>query len=190
MIGDSHALSLHGQALSLGNQPVRPLVSWVMGGKQWHLAKSPANKFKQKVAQALACVPDRETVLFLFGEIDCRPDEGILHFAAKQPELPLGDIVERTTQGFVEFIQNQIGQRQLKVMIAAIPETNPRLLELQSEKFASSARLIPFFNAQLKSCVEAAGFVFVELPENGVGWHLDDFHLRPEAYVHALAQVA
>lgn len=190
VIGDSHALSLHGQRLSLGNQPLRPLVSWVMGGKQWHLAKPSTNKFKQKVAQALAGVPDHEAVLFLFGEIDCRPDEGILSFAAKRPELPLGAIVERTIQGFVEFIQKEIGQKPLKVMVAAVPETNPRLLELQSEKFANSARLIPLFNARLKSCAEAAGFVFVELPENGVGWHLDDFHLRPEAYVHALAQVA
>jgi hypothetical protein len=76
MVGDSHCLSPAWDEISLNNTNyfIKPLL--VTGCKIWHLRDGSLFHAKTNYYRAIELIPVGATVIFVFGEIDCR--EGIL----------------------------------------------------------------------------------------------------------------
>lgn len=74
--GDSHTLATAWREIIVRGEPVVLRPALVTGLKHWHLRKQAVFYPKAHFWRVLSRLPRHSTVVFLFGEIDCR--EGIL----------------------------------------------------------------------------------------------------------------
>ena len=141
----------------------------------------------------MAQLPPRSTILLTIGEIDCRPNEGILKAWKKYPDKPLDDVVQATVTGYVQYVAGIAAQHGHQMIIGGVPATNIPLNTLTADVAEQLVHLIRVFNAMLKDRTLAAGMDFLDvyaLTDRGDGtasgqWHIDDVHLTPSAMVEA-----
>lgn len=193
LIGDSHTLSPAGRKVvfEANHYTVTPLL--VMGGKAWHLAQEGMNEYKASVRVHFSNQSAGAAVLVSFGEIDCRPHEGILPYARKYGK-PVEDVVTKTVNGYVDFIHEQASQYGLRAILSNVPAPNADLKRVDDKTQNQLIELVRRFNAQLQEKAEACGMEILDLyamtaGENG--WsngtcHLDEYHLQPNVLGLAL----
>jgi tetratricopeptide (TPR) repeat protein len=196
--GDSHSLSLHELRLVYQGEDLQATVEWIPGCKQWHLANEAVNKYKQKFEQVMRRLPPASTVLLTLGEIDCRPNEGILAVHAKHPEKSIDSIVEHTTRRYIDYVAQIMRPLGHRVIVCGVPASNPSLASAFGEQFRALQQLIPLFNRVLGQQAERAGFDFLDMyretapadDRSEAEVHLDSFHLIPEVYASAFRRMA
>lgn len=192
-VGDSHVLSLHGLALGYQGRAHRAQALWIEGCKQWHLGKSEGNAYKLQFEAFLAGVPKGMPVLVSVGEIDCRPDEGILKAWRKRQTEALPALVAATIGNFVAYVAALRDRLELDITLAGVPASNVSpdpADELASRVFPT---LLADFNRELERRAKQAGMGFLDLfalTDCGDGkadgqWHIDRIHLQPDAYAQA-----
>lgn len=196
VIGDSHSLTYQGCALShAGGTAMNCQVHWMPGCKQWHLANSQNNRFKKRFEKIISSLPDGAEILICLGEIDTRFDEGVLKVWRKAAHLPLGELINKTVDGFIDYLQEALADRQMCVMLQTIPAPNLPDKEMD-EILRFYAKFILQFNRRLAQKALAAGMSVLDvwsLTNRGDGiadgqFHLDRFHLRPNAVQVAYEQ--
>ncbi|WP_348944536.1 tetratricopeptide repeat protein [Chitinibacter sp. FCG-7] len=198
VIGESHALSLHGLQFAYRGQNRRGHTLWVEGCKQWHLGQLETNGYQQQFERYLSGVGPQHAVLVCVGEIDCRINEGIFKVWQADPSRKLSELIAETVGGFVAYLTRLQTQYQRQISICGVPASNNMQLgELDVETQASFLGMIHQFNQQLQAAAQQAGLGFLDVfaltdisatgKANG-DWHLDRIHLRPDAYVEAFAQ--
>lgn len=193
VIGDSHALSLHNVQVLHRGQVKTCRSNWILGCKQWHLGNDQANSYKHKFEAEIARLPRLSTILLTIGEIDCRPNEGILMAWEKYPGKSLDDVAQATLTGYVRYVAGIATQYGHQMIIGGVPATNVPLHTLTADAAKQLVRLIRVFNTMLKEQALAAGMDFLDvyaLTDRGDGtasgqWHIDDFHLTPSAMAEA-----
>ena len=100
--GDSHALAPAWRTLSWNGATRRLTPVLVTGLKAWHLRPESDFYPKANFEAAIAKIPDGADVIFAFGEIDCRPNEGFISAASKL-NRPIESIISETVDGFVDW---------------------------------------------------------------------------------------
>lgn len=192
-IGDSHVLSLHGLALDYQGREHRAQGLWVEGCKQWHLGKREGNAYKRQFETFLAALPEGAPVLVSAGEIDCRPDEGILKAWRKQPGEDLPALIAATIRNFIAYIAALRDAFELDVTLAGVPASNTAPEREDAVSSQPYLTLLADFNRELGSQATQAGMGFLDLfalTSRGDGtadgqWHIDGIHLQPGAYAQA-----
>lgn len=193
VLGDSHTLSTHGMVVRHEEQDMQCVAEWIAGCKQWHLASSEPNKYKHKFEKVMARLPLESSVLLSIGEIDCRPDEGMLKVWEKHPEKSLDEIVQSTVDSYLAYVAATSLQYGHKMIVGGVPRSNIPSDSLAPDMARQLAHLIQIFNDALKEQALAAGMSFLDvhaLTDRGDGsaasvWHLDEIHLKPDAVVEA-----
>jgi len=198
VIGESHALSLHGLRLAYRGQIHRAQALWIEGCKQWHLGQQETNHFQQQFEALISTIAPHQAVLVCVGEIDCRFDEGIFKVWQADPSRPLSDLIADTIAAFVAYVARLQAQYQLVVTLCGVPAVNhPQLDELEPDTVASFLSMLDQFNRQLCAAAQNVGLGFLDvfaltnstnIGKADGGWHLDRIHLRPDAYVAAFAR--
>ena len=194
VVGDSHTLAAHATPVSLDGEPWLCQARWIPGCKQWHLGQAGENAYKRRFAAVMASLPAHSTVLLTIGEIDCRHDEGILEVCRKHPDRRRSEVVKATVTAYVDYLGRAWGASGHRLIVAGVPCTNVPLA-LLAEGAADLGGTIREFNRELRRQVEAGGMGFLDLhglTDAGGGlangaWHIDHFHLTPEAYGAAFA---
>lgn len=194
VIGESHSLSAHGVVVRYRDQEMCCDAQWISGCKQWHLGNDKANKYKRKFEAVMARLPRQSNVLLIIGEIDCRPDEGIMKVWGKHPNRTLDDIVQATVGSYVRYVGELATRYQHHLIVCGVPATN-NLEGLTEDMVGQLVAIIRIFNATLKEMVLVAGMSFLDvyaLTDRGDGiasgeWHIDSNHLLPSAVEHAFA---
>lgn len=192
VIGESHSLPAHGVLVPYRGHTMRCTSQWIAGCKQWHLGNSQSNRYKRKFEKIIQALPEQSTVLLLIGEIDCRPDEGILHSWNKTQEKPLSEVAESTAQAYVSYVAKTASRYRHRIVIGGVPATN-YAHELAPEDAKKLIGLIKIFNEYLRGAAFAAGMDFLDihaLTDRGDGiargeWHIDAHHLLPSAIAEA-----
>ena len=141
----------------------------------------------------MARLPRKSTILLTIGEIDCRPNEGILHAWKKSPGKSLDELAQATVTGYVRYVAAIAVQYGHQIIVGGVPATHIPLAALTADVAGQLVRLIRVVNAMLKEAALAAGMDFLdvyELTDRGDGtasgqWHIDDVHLTPDAMVEA-----
>lgn len=116
--GDSHSMTpaWHTMQLRGKDHLVQPLL--VTGMKIWHLRPSsrffPKNNFYNVVPRA----PARSTIIFLFGEIDCR--EGFLVSVQKCRYKDLDEAAQVTIDIYMDILQSLVETYQYEIFIHPI----------------------------------------------------------------------
>lgn len=193
VVGDSHCLSVHNQIVNYHGERLQCKALWIEGCKQWNLGRACDNQYKYAFDVMLRSIPLNSTLLLTIGEIDCRFNEGIFKVWGKNPEQKLGDIVATTIASYLEYIAKVSSEHGYRIIVCGVPATNAMLQDLAPEMTGHYIWMIGEFNAILRKESSERGMGFLDVYSmtnagNGVAnqyWHLDDCHLRPDAYVEA-----
>ena len=141
----------------------------------------------------MAQLPRQSTILLTIGEIDCRPNEGIIKIWKKSSGKSLDDIAQATAVGYVGYVAKIASQYGHQIIVGGVPAPHIRLNALTEDVVRQLVHLISVFNARLKDLALVAGMDFLDvygLTNQGDGiadgrWHIDDYHLTSNAMVEA-----
>lgn len=190
LVGDSHSLAAHGCRIE---QCCRIEARLVVGAKAWHIANRQPNRFKSAVREAIASLPDGCEAVFAFGEIDCRPDEGILVFLKKHPQ-ELGAYLSDLAASYVARILEATLPRNIRTAFCGVPVPGYDLGSLPEEERNRLLEIIAGFNLALQSVSAEAGCGFVDVyaasraePAEG-RTHLDGYHVQPLALARLIGE--
>jgi hypothetical protein len=194
VVGESHALSAHTLRIPFRGTEMHCAAHWISGCKQWHLGNEHANKYKLKFERVINSLPHRSTILLSIGEIDCRPDEGILAAWQKSPGKSLDDLVGATIEPYLSYVALAAQRYDHELIVQGVPAVYlPPGRELPVETAGQLVSLLCSFNAMLKESALRRDFAFLDvhgLTNRGDGiasgeWHIDYHHLRPSALEQA-----
>ena len=192
-LGESHSLSYAHQTIRLENDTyyVKPKI--VFGAKAWHLADTGKNSFKSFLNTQTKTIPDGSPVFISFGEIDCRPDEGIVHHHIKTGE-DLDSLITKTISGYVSHTEKLLNHKTPHRYYFSVPApVDEGFLALHSQTTRElTITTIQLFNKRLKEALNETDAKFVDvyaLTSNQTGvsnmqYHCDHHHLAPSILKH------
>ncbi|MBU3587816.1 tetratricopeptide repeat protein [Polynucleobacter sp. 31A-FELB] len=189
VIGESHSLPYSGLEITFDDQIMQCQSLWIPGCKQWHLGNTQPNQYKAAVINHFRSLPKSSTVLMAIGEIDCRPDEGIVKFMYNNPEMAIDAIVNETINNYLNWLVQANTEMQHQIIVSGVPASNIDFNKLEFISKLGFAELLSTFNEVLKSESQKRGFKFLDIFSmtnfgDGVSngkWHIDEFHLSPAA---------
>ena len=132
-------------------------------------------------------MPKNSLVFLSFGEIDCRPNEGIISAASKL-NRPIENIISDTVEGYVSWFaeQNQSKNHRLFFFNVPAPIYNENYTAEVNEDVTSTIKL---FNSLLRKIVLKNDFNLIDVYKFTVGhdefsnglFHIDGRHLSSAA---------
>jgi len=191
VIGESHSLALSGLGIEWYGDRVRAECRFITGIKMFHLSTSGDNHYKQAISHQIAGLSGGAHVLVCIGEIDCRPNEGIWHYALKSG-APIPEVVSRTVEGYCTWLAEALTKLNPKsVTIQGVPAPNYSLEKMTVEERSDFVKMIIAVNRLLEQTALERGWSFLgvfEATTDGTGishgrWHIDKYHLKPSFYV-------
>lgn len=203
VVGDSHSMSAHGVIVPFHCQEMCCVAEWIEGCKQWHLGNNKPNRFKCKFENIMEKLPRESRILLLIGEIDCRPDEGIIKAWKKSQKMSLDDVAKTTVVSYVSYVTRVAAKFGHRAIIGGIPAPNNirlNILDAEAVSYREAMdqfiRLISLVNSTLKNQALAAGMDFLDvyaITDQGGGrasgeWHIDNYHLLPSAITEAFSK--
>jgi len=196
VIGESHALGYQDISIKVGDSNMLCCPRWIIGCKQWHIGSAGNNLFKHKLNAIISKLPEESNLLFVIGEIDCRFNEGVLDFCRKNPAHNIQEVVKSTISNYLHAIAIKVKSHRHRVTIHGIPCPNIDLLNLNKNDASQLINHVATFNSYLKRMAVDYGFGFLDvhaLTNNGHDisnqlWHLDAYHLLPNAFGVAFNQ--
>ena len=189
VIGESHSLVSHRLSIKSIRGEFLCKSILIMGCKQWHIGNDDRNRFKKKFDKIFDNIPKSSEILLSIGEIDCRIDNGIIKYKNKNQKINLIDLIEATTDNYLNYVCKINSTYKHNITIQGIPCPNIKPKNISREKVNELIDLIKQFNISLKKKSIKIGFNFLdlyELTDRGDGssnkvWHLDSYHLNHKA---------
>lgn len=186
-VGDSHCLSPSETMVVYGGVRCRILSTLIHGCKAFHLARPQNNVYKASLQVIMKALPPQSLVIIGFGEIDCRPDEGI--FMADQEKgvdfrTSIPDFVER----YVAFTETTAAQYHHRLIYYGVPASNPEIFaNFPAEKTAMLKEIISLFNHELGQAARKRNREILDIYDltsksqalQDAEFHIDGFHLHP-----------
>jgi len=186
-LGESHCLSYAHRNITIGGSNFRIFPRITFGAKAFHFSRAKHDSFKAITKAHFVSLPKNSKVFLSYGEIDCRPNEGFIS-AARKRDKPLGELIDQTTEGYVQwFLEQNADQRHhLYFINVPAPVYDEKLTtDLNSEV----ARTVALFNTALKKYSQQHGFDTVDVFKFTAGkegfsnglFHIDGHHLGAKA---------
>jgi tetratricopeptide (TPR) repeat protein len=198
IIGDSHCLAYTNTFLDIKTVPHKIVPHFVMGCKAWHFAQASPNSYKWTFRTILDRLPPRAKCLMSVGEIDCRPEEGIIgHY--KKYGGDLDDMIAKTARPYVRYVSEAMRKRAFDVILTNVPA--PNIEELRKYNIAATPEdaerlvyVIRAFNDQLAREANECNLPLIDLYRLTVGsdgrsdgkHNTDGYHLKPYALAMAI----
>ena len=159
-LGESHCLSYAHRNITMGSSNFRITPRITFGAKAFHFSRAKHEKFKAITKAHFVSLPKNSKVFLSYGEIDCRPNEGFIS-AARKRDKPLEELIDQTTEGYVQwFLEQNAGRRHhLYFINVPAPVYDEKLTTDLNSEVASTVAL---FNAALKKYSLQHGFDTVD----------------------------
>ncbi len=191
-IGDSHCLSANGLKASKGGVDYQIQSFLVIGAKAWHLSREENNRFKASVKCAIDKVEEGACVIFGFGEIDCRVNEGIFPYFLKHHNEHGCSVEQNILQlvgDYVDFVVSEAKRKSIDVVFYGVPACvlTPIVKTLDASDREIYLNVIEQYNKSLKYFSAKIDAVFLDVYSMTIGdsgfaksgVHIDDRHLSP-----------
>ena len=174
--GESHTIPVAWQQICVKDKmyTLKPVL--VTGLKIWYLRKESTFYPKINFDNAVKAIPRGSTVIFCFGEIDCR--EGLLKAVARCKYDSLQEAISASINIYIETLSELAWTYWFKILVHPVPPV------INETRF-----IVKKFNKALKTSVKkAARLNFLEFTEDLVDengdlkeeYKLDGVHLNPE----------
>lgn len=189
VVGESHCLSPAWEQVRGGSAVVVPHL--VRGAKAWHLGQGSINQYQRNFVEVCALLPPQADIVFCFGEIDCRLDEGFIAHARRNPDADIDLNVVETVARYVDFVRHVCAGSDWRIYLQGVPAPCAPKGEVEPEWLQRQIHIVRLFNLALRRRAEQVGFGFVDVhaltvADDGLSnqrWHLDAYHLHPD-YIH------
>lgn len=193
VLGDSHVLSWNGQAVAGNNYAYKLEAELIMGAKAFHIADAAPNRFLWRLRQMLKNTPPSTPLIFSFGEIDCRVNEGILPFIQKTGSS-LVETVQTQANAYAKALRELLPKECPAAWVIGVPAPNIASLQMtfrnaDAGTYTQHKEIIRQWNSSLQEVCQQLALGFVDVYGLTVGadgasnqrWYCDGVHLRPEA---------
>ena len=184
MMGDSHVLAPHGK-LVMWEGTLHQVQSEVITGiKAWHVAQPSRYQYAQYLFARIRHIPTPTPIVFSFGEIDCRYNQGIWPHIRKGQRI--SNILQNTFPPAITTLAPHLQDRSWGV--AGIPAPHiDEVIKLPQPEWESFGAMVAAANTCYQQAVTSAGGTYVNLyaftaDEVGIRtpeWDLDRIHLKP-----------
>ncbi|MDB2529823.1 tetratricopeptide repeat protein [Paracoccaceae bacterium] len=186
-LGESHSLSYAHRNITIEGSNFRIIPRITFGAKAFHFSRTKYDSFKAITKAHFLSLPKSSKVFLSYGEIDCRPNEGFISAATKL-EKPLEELIDHTTEGYVQWFLNQNANQRHHLYFINVPApvyNKEHSADLNSEV----ARTVALFNTALKKCSLQHGFDILDVFKFTAGdegfsnglFHVDNIHLGAKA---------
>jgi hypothetical protein len=195
-LGESHCLTYAHRNITISDSIFRIAPRITFGAKAFHFSRTKHDKFKAITKAHFASLPKHSRVFLSFGEIDCRPNEGFIS-AAKKLNKPLEELIDQTTDGYVQWFLDQNADQRHHIYFICVPAP------VYDKKHSSElnlqvARTVALFNTALKKYSLQHGFEMVDVFKFTAGskrfsnglFHVDDYHLGAKAIAEIEQQLS
>ena len=191
-IGESHSLTFTNKIIQFSGKEcvIRP--SLIKGAKAYHLGEGSRNNiqriaFKQRSKEGLQSY---QNIFLSFGEIDCRPDEGILLYCQKN-NSSVQKISQTTATKYFDWTSKFLSEYKQKLVYLGTPAPYRLFAEENEPTIPDKRRLLAIktFNTTLQKQCRTSDILFVDIYQLTAGedgynnneWMIDPFHLKPKA---------
>lgn len=193
-IGESHALSSSNISIAWMGMTRKVSTHFLMGAKMWHFASMDGAHYQTLMRLHVERVPPATPIVFVIGEIDCRPNEGIWREHKKSGKV-LSVLIKNTVNGYLNFIEkitNHISPE--LITISGIPAPGYSLDGSRDPGDVTGfLDMIRQVNSKLKAGTLMRRWGFLDVysatsDSSGKGnkkWHLDNWHLQPVFYANS-----
>lgn len=190
-IGESHCLTpAH---LILSGHCVQAHL--LMGAKAYYFGIEQGETWRYQIERIIGELPKTEPLVMMFGEIDCRANEGIMRQWLNDPAYPMESEVALLVQRYVKFIKIAQLRRAAPTYLYGVPApAQSQVVTLAPARYDDFKHMVAHFNACLANEAAAQSLPFIDIyaltvGEDGwarAGVHLDGIHLIPEVVMTAI----
>lgn len=169
----------------------------IIGARIEHLIDERNNRFKEALRIELDSIRRGSVAFYMFGDIDCMPDEGLFSKLKKSPKIAPAAHIAEITRAYCMELFYLSKERGLKGVIVGIPLPKvdmARLPDGDRSLYLSSVRM---FNEGLINGAAEFRMTFIDIYHmalNSEGLpnteqYIDDYHLRPEFYMDRFSHI-
>jgi len=185
-VSESHGFSPNNMKIEYEQQIYNIRSLFIKGAKVFHLTQENDNRFKQSLLRVLAGLPEKSRVVFAFGEIDCRYNEGILKYClAKKKNYQ--DVISSMLDRYIKLLLTEGAKNKLEIALYGVPAPHPEQLKLLSnEEQAMLKGIVKHFNCSLKELCIKHSLLFLDVYQltnsdgiSNLEYHIDDIHVHP-----------
>ncbi|MCK4838957.1 MAG: tetratricopeptide repeat protein, partial [Desulfobulbaceae bacterium] len=186
VVGDSHCLSVANTTVNFNSIDYLAEAKIVIGCKAWHLGNNDNNRFKYDLEKSIESIPFGAKVILMFGEIDCRPEEGIIkHY--KKSNVNLAESIIALVANYFNYILRVVKARGIVPIICNVPVQllGPDVVSVPDKNL--SDKVLEIFNRALAdnaarkqiTLLDVYSFSKTHGGETDSGCHIDNHHLKP-----------
>ncbi len=183
--GESHCLAPAHTIVRIHKKSYYVEPKIIIGCKAWHLANQQNNKYKIQFEKISNSFKSGTKVVVMFGEIDCRPDEGILlHHIKTGNDLPIA--ICELVKSYVNYVVNMLNPKGVIPIFYGVPARHSEASQNVDVEI-KLASIIQQFNKALQKEVTEKKMLFLDvytLTKNSEGrsngeLHIDGTHMSP-----------
>ncbi len=190
-IGESHCLTPTHTIVA--GQRVRAHL--MMGIKCYYFTVEKGESVRYRLESIIRSIPKDEAIVIMFGEIDCRANDGIMEKMLSDPTYDMKQEVANFVAAYVKFVKIAQLKRAAPTCLYGVPASVPPGDKLVPERWDDFRHLILYFNQCLAQEALKQGLPFIDiyaLTAGPDGWakegvHIDGVHLMPDLVAGALA---
>jgi tetratricopeptide (TPR) repeat protein len=198
IIGESHALTLAKQSLTVINKAFRTEIWFIPGIKLWHITNDDTgNKYNTRFKKNLNELPKDALLLITVGEIDCRSNDGIFKAYLKK-KIDWKENINTMIPRYFDRVILPLKQQGKTPMVWGAPSPSKKKIErtLATNHHAQYCQCVLYFNEVLDEHCRKHAIPFIDnyrhtLGENGYAddsKKIDTIHLTPDSFIEALTE--
>jgi len=187
LLGDSHSLSSANLKIKYDNSEYLTETKIVIGCKAWHLANQEINQYKYGFEKRLESIPNGSKAILIYGEIDCRPNEGIVNHYKKYGN----DLIQSITDLIYNYTKYVLEKTVVKNIFPIFCNVPARIydysLSIDNNDLELHQEILDIFNRVLKERVNSLKIPLIDVysitkeesAKTHRKYHIDRNHLQP-----------
>ncbi|QDE31959.1 tetratricopeptide repeat protein [Shewanella polaris] len=186
-ISESHGLAPNRTSVQYKQQTYQINSLFIMGAKVIHFVTDDENKFQISLVSLLRDLAPGSKVVIAFGEIDCRPGEGIYTYSLKS-KRDYKDVIDDMLSKYVNALKNLADSFDIEIILCGVPAPHPNSIEIlpqpEQQKFKD---IIAYYNLTLANLCLSLDMTLLDVypltnkdGQSNLLYHIDDHHLSPK----------
>jgi len=195
-LGESHSLPAAHMTVSLNETPYRVEPKFIVGCRAWHLGNEHNNIYKIQFERCANSLPSGTTAVVMFGEIDCRPDEGILPLHKRTGD-DLPKMIEEVVQSYVKYVTEVFSAKKITPIFYGVPARIARKGIKSSDDETESSFVVGEFNKVLAIETKKRNIPLLDVysltndadGQSSGELHIDTIHVFPSVFGDLIKQL-
>ncbi|AZG37011.1 tetratricopeptide repeat protein [Shewanella psychromarinicola] len=186
-ISESHGFAPNRTSIQYKDQNYEVNSLFIMGAKVIHFVTEEENKYQVSLVSLLQDLAPGSKVVVAFGEIDCRPDEGIYSYSLKS-KRDYKDVIDDMLSKYVNALKNLADSFDIEIILYGVPAPHPQSIEIlppsEQQRFKD---IVAYYNLALANACQSLNIKLLDVyaltnkdGQSNLQHHIDNYHLSPK----------